>query len=221
MRITLASLVLLFVALAASTAIAQGAGVLYDNGFACPGYCHDAWQVNGGYVVSDSFFLITNSRVNGFDFWAWEFPGDKVLRVQWSITSEEFGGTTYGSGTTLVAADQFQGQNEYGYDIDKITVTGLNVVLPSGTYWLNLQNVVDVQRYPVYWDENSGEYCRSRGCPSLASDNQIGTIPSETFDIRGAHLPGDDQSTSPEPSSSLLWGPGLLELAGALRRLVL
>jgi hypothetical protein len=208
--------------LAVLPAAAQGAGILYDNGPVCPGYCHDAWQINGGYAVSDTFLAVTGSTVTGFDFWLWEFPGDRVFRVEWSITSSEFGGTTYGSGTSLVASDKFQGVNEYGYDIDKVTVTGLHVSLPPGTYWINLQNAVDEQHYPVYWDENSGEYCHSPGCPSMASESQLGTIPSETFDIRGTHVQDEDQQgQSPTPTSHLMLGPGILALGATLRRLLL
>jgi uncharacterized repeat protein (TIGR03803 family) len=37
----------------------------------------------------------------------------------------------------------------------------------------------------VYWDENSGVGCESSGCPSLAQENSVGTIPSESFTILG------------------------------------
>jgi len=220
MRRFLATLFCLLAALLTVPAYGQSPGILYDNGLPCPGYCHDGWQINDGFVVTDTFYVNTNVRVSGFDFWVWEFPGDRVLRVQWSISSEPFGGTIYGRGTTLTH-DVFQGQNEYGYDIDKVTITGLNIALPRGTYWLTLQNVVDEQRDPVYWDENSGEYCRSLGCPSSAYENQLGTIPSETFDIRGVHQPGADQPTSaPAPHKNLLWGTTLLGLVVSLRRFV-
>jgi len=36
---------------------------------------------------------------------------------------------------------------------------------------------------PIYWDENSGTGCTSRGCPSTAYENTIGSIPSETFSL--------------------------------------
>ena len=34
---------------------------------------------------------------------------------------------------------------------------------------------------PAYWDSNAGVGCHSDGCPSLAQENTIGTIPSESF----------------------------------------
>ena len=37
----------------------------------------------------------------------------------------------------------------------------------------------------MYWDENSGTGCQSDGCPSLADESSIGTVPSEAFSILG------------------------------------
>ena len=62
-------------------------------------------------------------------FGVWEFPGDTLSSVDWSITSGENGGTVFGSGTASGGnlTDNFISTNQYGYNIDKITVTGLNV----------------------------------------------------------------------------------------------
>jgi hypothetical protein len=193
MRTLFPSFILLILVLASASASAQGPGILYDNGLVCPGGCYAAWQINGGHVVSDSFFVNTNVKVTGFDLYVWEFPDDKVLRIQWSITSAPFGGTIYGSGATLLN-DSFYYQNEFGYNIDKLTVTGLNIPLPPGSYWITLQNAVDRQHVSVLWDANGGAFCHSLGCPSSAFESQAGRIYSETFDIRGVHLPGAEDS---------------------------
>ena len=199
---------------------AQNGSILYSNGLPCQGYCHDAWQINQGLAVSDTFFVNGDARVTGFDFYAWEFPGDKVLRVQWAITSAEFGGTVYGSGTALARSDVVLGLNEYGFDVDRVTVSGLHVDVPPGTSWITLQNAFDEQHFPVYWDEDSGIGCLSAGCPSMASENQVGTIPSESFAIHGVYLSGGDQpSSGPEPTAAV-WGSVLAGLA-ALRRILL
>ena len=82
--------------------------------------------------------------------------------------------------------DQFISTNQFGYDIDKISATGLNVSLTSGqTYWINLQNASVPSGDPVFWDENSGVGCQSPGCPSQAYESSVGTIASEAFDITG------------------------------------
>ena len=91
--------------------------------------------------------------------------------LQWSITSGENSGTLYGSGTASNSSgtltDTFISTNYFGYSIDRITVTGLNVATTSGTtYWLNLQNAAVPSGDPVFWDENFGRGCHSDGCRS-------------------------------------------------------
>ena len=173
-------------------------GVIYENGPV--NGTTDAWTINFGYVVSDSFTVSGNSTVGGFDLYTWEFPGDVMTSVDWSITSAENGGTVYGSGTAPVT-DQFISTNQFGYDIDKISVTGLNVGTGSGTVWLNLQNASVPSGDLVYWDENSGIGCHSQGCPSLASESAVGTIPSEAFDI-----------TSGPPAPACFKADGVLQI---------
>jgi hypothetical protein len=110
--------------------------------------------------------------------------------------------------------DQLVSLNHYGYDIDEVIVIGLNVNLESGmTYWLNLQNAVVPSGDPVYRDENSGKGCDGNGCPSSASENTLGTIPSESFTING-----NGAGTTPEPGSVVLLASGAIALAGVLRR---
>jgi len=207
-----ALLAILCLTLAAIPAVAQWS---YDNG-PINGNT-DAWTINFGYIVSDTF-VAGGSGVTNFSFGVWEYPGDVMSSVDWSITSGENSGTVFGSGTASGKdlTDQFLSVNQYGYDIDKITVTGLNVGLTSGpTYWLNLQNAVVPSGNPVYWDENSGIGCggdngEGGGCPSVASSGGVGTDPSESFTITSG--------STPEPSSFMLFGSAVLGLAGVLRR---
>src|SRR5271165_7294200 len=70
-------------------------GWSYDNG-RIDGNT-DAWTINFGYIVSDTF--VAGGKVSDFQFGVWEFPGDVLSSVQWSITSGENTGTVYGSGT--------------------------------------------------------------------------------------------------------------------------
>ena len=171
------------------------AGIIYENGPV--NGTTDAWAVNFGYIVADSFPSL--STISGFDFYAWMFPGDKALTVDWSITSSPFGGVTYSSGTASVT-DSFLSVNQYGYEIHKLTVSGINGAAGSGTNWFNLQNATTMQGNPLYWDENSGTGCNSPGCPSAAEESALGTIPSEAFDLQGDNAcysdapgPGENQ----------------------------
>ena len=212
MQLRLTWLAIFCLALAAVPAPAQ---VLYDNGPINGGV--DAWPLNFGFIVSNSFTLSSNSTAGGFELGLWEFPGDVQISVDWSITSMDNGGTMYGSGTVSGknVTDMFLSTNYYGYDIDEATATGLNVGLNGGTYWLNLENAQNQTGDPTYWDENSGAGCQSKGCPSLASVTLIGTVPSESFSIIGT---GSTSGSTPEPGSMMLLASGVVAVAGALRR---
>ncbi len=221
MRISLLTLLCLVV-----TILPASAQVLYDDGPI--NGTTDAWTINFGFVVGDTFTLLNNSTVTGFNFGVWEFPGDVLTSVDWSVTSQFDNGTMYGSGTASGSnlSDQFISTNQYGFDVDKVTVTGLNVNLGGGAvYWLNLQNAKVPSGDPVYWDENDGVGCEGDdghggGCPSEA--DWTGCIlagapcPPESFDINGTA-----GGTTPEPGSIMLFGSGILGLAGAVRRKLL
>ena len=124
--------------------------------------------------------------VNGMSFGAWLEPGDVLESVQISITSSEFGGTTYFNLVVNFTQGGCSG-NQYGFNVctESSDNSFGSVNLAAGTYWVNLSNAVVNDGDPVYWDENSGIGCESTGCPSLASENSVGTIPSESFTVYG------------------------------------
>src|SRR5208283_4371227 len=134
-------------------------------------------------------------------FGAWLFPGDVLQTVEISITSSEFGGTTYFDQVVNFTQSGCSG-NQYGFNVCTATsgnISGPN--LAAGTYWVNLQNAVVNTGDPIYWDENSGIGCSGQGCPSEASENSVGTIPSEAFTIGGAtcQYPPCPQCVSNDP----------------------
>jgi hypothetical protein len=201
LKLRIASLSLLALCLVVLPAAAQ---TLYSNG---PIDGQDtAWTINFGYAVSDAFTLANDSTVNGLSFGAWIFPGDPFVAVEVAITSSEFGGTTYfdqvvnltQSGCTL---------NQFGFNVCTASGGfGTNLNLAAGTYWLTLENAEGTDD-GLYWDQNSG--------PSLASESSIGTIPSESFTISGT---ATGTGTVPEPTAIVLFGSGIVALAGVLRR---
>lgn len=175
---------------------------LYDNG-SINGF-NTAWSISFGFTVSDQFTLGTDSTVNGIQFGAWLDPGDAIESAEVSITSSEFGGTSFVDETVnFTASDCFSNGI-----VNVCTETGslAPTALAAGSYWLNLSNAITVDGNPVVWDENSG--------PSLASESDLGTVPSESFTILG----NSNVSTTPEPSSIMLLGSGIVGLAGMLRR---
>ncbi len=205
MKMRIASLTILCLALAAVPAFAQS----YDNG-PINGTV-DAWTINFGYVVSDTFTwgggTLTQASIG-----VWEFPGDTGLTVDYTISSTENGTGVGLDGNTV--KDTFISTNQYGYNIDTWTFNTGGVPLSAGTYWLNIANATVASGDPVYWDENSGAGCKSGGCPSSASESSVGTIASVAFTVTGTSSGG----STPEPSSIMLFGSGILGLAGVLRR---
>jgi len=189
-------------ALVAVPAIAQDQ-TLYSNGPI--NGSTDAWTINFGFVVSDTFTLSAPASVETLSFGAWAEPGDILLNADVGLSSAEFGGTIYFDGLVNFTQSACSA-NQYGYNVCTESGSFPNVNLAAGTYWVNLSNAVVNTGDPIYWDENSG--------PSLASENSVGTIPSEAFTIDGTST----TSSVPEPSSILLFGSGILGLAGLLRR---
>jgi hypothetical protein len=209
-RICVAFLHLLAMCMVSVVALAQQQEVYWNgpiNGTT------DAWAINSGFVVSNTFFVGTDAILeNGLQFGAWLYPGDVLQSAEVSITSSEFGGIVYYDRTVNFTQSACS-VNQFGLDVCTETSTNSfgDLSLRYGTYWLNLSNAVVNTGNPVYWDENSG--------PSLASENSVGTVPSESFAILGANCSSTNCNpppSTPEPDSILLFGTGMLAVAGAL-----
>jgi hypothetical protein len=160
-----------------------------------------------GYFVSDSFTLSQASTITGMNFNAWLLPGDTLSSVDWSFGTTDFD-SSLGSGTAAPSAIQVA---SIGYTIDEESFSIPDLTFGAGTYWITLQNGVTNNGDPVFWDQSDGPstaYQAQTG--PLYNFNGDGTSTSETFQILG--------TPTPEPSSFLLLGSGLLGLAGMLRR---
>jgi len=177
----------------------------------------DAWTIAFGFIVSDTFNVTNNNTtITGGSFGIWLFPGDTFPSAELSITSQENGGTSYFDQTVNFT----QGSctiNQSGFNVCQENTTFSGPTLNAGTYWINLQNCSGPQCPTAYWDENSG--------PSSASENSVGSIPSESFTVLGTSTSATSTTsttgTVPEPSSIMLFGSGILGLVGILRRRLL
>jgi len=219
MKLRIVSLTLLCLGLVVP---AVGQFDLYDNGPVNGNT--DAWTINFGFIVSDSFFNNSSSNTfDGFQFWAWLFPGDSITSVDLEI------GTAPGDFSllpdTTIALIQVGSclSNNFGFNVCEYEGTFSFTTLPSGgPLWVSIQNAVVPSGDPTYWDENSGVGCSGAGCPSMAYANTVGTIPSEAFTLDAPPC-GNNSSIDcgppvPEPSSVLLFGSGVLGIACVLRR---
>src|SRR6202167_5042953 len=76
----------------------------------------DAWTINFGFVVSDTFTLSSASTVTGVNFYAWLVGTDTIQSAEIAITSSEFGGTTY---TDQIVNFTMSGcsANQLGYNV--------------------------------------------------------------------------------------------------------
>ena len=218
MKLFIASLSLLALCLAiASPAIAQD---LYDNG-PVNGQV-DAWTINFGFAVSDTVHCCMvegngpQVGITDISFWAWLEPGDTATSVEVSLGSTGyFSNDLFDGIVSLTQSGCFT--NNFGLDVCQETGNFSGPTLSNGNYFLTLSNAVTAEGEPLYWDENSGVGCTSPGCPSSAQENTLGTIPSEAFTLSGATTDTTSETSTPEPSSIMLFGSGLLGLAGVLR----
>jgi PEP-CTERM motif-containing protein len=206
LKLRIASLSLLALCLVALPARAD---TVYDNGPI--NGTTDAWTIDFGFVVSNTFTVGSGgASITGLMFGAWLFPGDVLGGAEVQITSSEFGGTTYFDGALNFTQSGCVG-NQYGFNVCTETSSPFGPVdLAAGTYWLNLENASVPTGDPIYWDENSG--------PSQASENSVGTIPSESFTLLGTNGTTSGGSV-PEPGGIMLFGAGILSLAALRRKL--
>ena len=201
----IATLAVLLLTLAVVPAMAQ---TIYDNGPVNGNT--DAWTINFGFVVSDTFNVANDgTTITGFSMYDWLFPGDTLTSAEINISTAENGGTSLFDQVVSFTQSACS-SNGFGYNVCLESSTFSGPTLNAGTYWINLENASVPSGDPVYWDENSG--------PSSASENSVGSIPSEAFTVNGSSGSGSGTGTVPEPSSIMLFGSGILGLAGVLRR---
>jgi hypothetical protein len=205
-------------ALAAAPAFASLTPILY-NDTGSGSSVTNGWEISDGYAVTDSF-TVCCSQIVMAQFEVWVSPGDAVSSINWAITTEPFGGTTVASGVATGPNNSFfppadlsdyspgsAPDGEYSL-LQEYFYIEPNLLNCCGAYWFELSDAVATNNDPVYWDESDGPSTAYQTAPV---DPQI---PSETFEIIGYQ----NNNCTPEPSSFLLLGSGLVGLAGLIKR---
>jgi PEP-CTERM motif len=206
-QIRIASLSLLAVVclmLAVTPALAD---TLYSNG------PYDgntaAWGIDHGNAVTNSFAgyaKIGDIKAIRIVYWD-PSATDLLSTVDMSIGTTPFGTDEF-SGTLTGITNTFLGINQYGYALYQAGAATYDIAAGQASY-VTLSNACTTSgcdTNPISWDENSG--------PSTAYASGIGSIPSEAFTLEGTSGGG----TTPEPSSMVLFGSGIIGVAGVLRR---
>ncbi|MGB8769664.1 MAG: PEP-CTERM sorting domain-containing protein [Candidatus Korobacteraceae bacterium] len=207
----IATLSLLAVLLSLALTAPAFASDLYNNG--PTNGTSDAYYIDS-FIVTDSFVAFGN--MTAFTFSEWVPVGAMPATVSWAVGTTSYG-ALLGSGTATIlptnvaplcsAGSSFNGGTCGGgfpYDVVNSTVVIPAIPLFGNTYWLTLTGATDTLGGHDAWDINSG--------PSLAFENLLGAVPSESFTIYDA-----PSQTTPEPGSIVLFGSGVLGLARLLR----
>ena len=206
MRTTLLSLLtILCLMLAVAPAMAD---TLYSNG---PyNGTTDAWTINFGFSVSDSFTVPSGGyNIEDLHFVYWDASStDLPTTVDMQIGVTSFGGSAQ---TLSGVTNTFLGTNQFGYNLYQADYSFADIPW-SGSGFVTLSNACSTSgcsvSNPIYWDENSG--------PSTAYENTLGSIPSEAFTLTGRST--TIFAPTPEPFSIMLFGSSIFGLTHILRR---
>jgi hypothetical protein len=216
LTLSLTILCLALTAFAGTTTFYNDGGIDgHDNGFFItgPNYPNPA----GSYQdISNGFIAAASGSPNKLEFGEWVLEGSTPTSISYELGTSAFG-TNLGSGTVAQNSSNsvFLFDNSYGYGIYDVTIPVTSSAMTAGNeYWLSLSNAANTgSTQSGAWDVPNG----GSGGPATCNFRQSGTnygdcgLGGESFTLTGG-------LTTPEPSSILLFGSGILGLAGVLRR---
>ena len=179
------------------------ASTIYSNG-PIDG-TQQAWTINVGFALTNSFTLGSTQTITGFTFGGWTLGGDVINSVDYGFsTSADYaitGNASLSAGGVL--------SSPFGYDVREYSASITPLTLGPGTYWFALQNATTAGGNLAFWDVNNG--------PSVAFENTIGNV-------NGYLFPGSNSSAFtltggavPEPASWAMMVGGFGLVGGAMR----
>ena len=166
--------------------------------------------------ISNGFMPLVTGTANHLEFGEWVLSGSTPTGVDWEGGTSAFSNNSgFGHITQNSSNSVLLFTNGFGYGIYDVTAT-VNIPMTFGTEeWLTLSNATNTgSTQSGAWD-----LAGPSGGPATCNFRQSGTnygscgLGGESFT-----LTGQTGGTTPEPSSILLFGSGILGLAGVLRR---
>jgi hypothetical protein len=167
--------------------------------------------------ISNGFVAATSGAASHLEWGEWSVGAPTSFSYE--LGSAAFG-TDIGSGTVGQTAGNstLLFTNGFGYGVYDVKVGITSAAMTAGsTYWLSISNATDASNDGTQgWDIPNG----GSGGPATCNFRQSGTnfgncgLGGESFTLSG----GTPPPNTPEPSSIMLFGSGILGLAGVLRR---
>jgi hypothetical protein len=187
----------------------------FVTGPAFPNFLGSFQDISNGFVAANS------GSPGGLEWGEWSVGAPTSFSYE--LGSAAFG-TDLGSGTVAQNAgnSHFLFTNGFGYGVYDVGIEITPAAMTAGnTYWLSISNATDAANDGTQgWDIPNG----GSGGPAICNFRQSGTnfgncgLGGESFTLSGCGAGPDCGPPVPEPGSILLFGSGIVGLAGVVRR---
>ncbi len=207
----------------AAVASVHADSILYDNSTANSfnSFGSPLGLESGNIYSEDNSFAITSAAtINEIMVGIWVPSGTTLTSLTGGIYTAQFAGgadleSISGAPTSSTLVQSGFDFDSYDLYKEYFDITSLN--LSPGTYYLALLNGTASGAGQLAWDQSSNVNTSADEWVSFDSviQNEYTDQSSLTFTLYGS---GNGTSATPEPSSLLLLGSGLVALAGAILR---